>query len=492
MTYQEMVAKRMQAIFEHTDQMVAAWSDFIEAVNEGLKEKENRELNEFEKRNIAICMENALIQGGMRNRARLFEETTEDNISFLGIQLPVIAALLPSLALNDVALIQAIDRRIAAVFYFDVKAGTTKGSVTAGDSLIHSKTGHNTTEGGRRYAMAISAGETIATGDGTVTATLAYAPGIILMDQIVIKDSNGNTIGTSTSSGAVTGTGITGTGTISADGTYTITFTGLGSADALITYYYQYDLPEDTYGNKDGVPEVDFSVSQSTVTAVDFPVRSKYSIGAALDLMKAHGMNLENEVTKYLGNEVKFTIDQVGLDMIDEAAAGTGAATAITNWNAKIQSGQEWVWKKREFLDRMYEGNTNIIKKTLRANATFIIAGLNVARVIQQLEGNFKPTGDMTKKPVSGPVKIGTLDGRDVILNPFKNDDSYTMGYRGDNYLMAGFVACPYIPLFTTPTLVTSDLMAQKGFYSSCGFKVVNAGMFCTGTITNIGTIVGS
>jgi len=46
---------------------------------------------------------------------------------------------------------------------------------------------------------------------------------------------------------------------------------------------------------------------------------------------------------------------------------------------------------------------------------------------------------------------------------------------------------CPYIPLFATPTLITSDLISQKGFLSSAGFKVINAGMFCEGYIS--GTI---
>lgn len=42
------------------------------------------------------------------------------------------------------------------------------------------------------------------------------------------------------------------------------------------------------------------------------------------------------------------------------------------------------------------------------------------------------------------------------------------------------------IPLFATPTLVTADLKAQKGFLSSAGFKVINAGLFTYGDITNL------
>lgn len=91
----------------------------------------------------------------------------------------------------------------------------------------------------------------------------------------------------------------------------------------------------------------------------------------------------------------------------------------------------------------------------------------------------------MTQNP-TGPMVIGDIDGLLVVQNPFKESDYYTMGYRGPSYLYAGFIYCPYIPLFTTPTLITSDLMAQKGFLSSAGFKVINPGLFCEGIIANL------
>jgi len=105
--------------------------------------------------------------------------------------------------------------------------------------------------------------------------------------------------------------------------------------------------------------------------------------------------------------------------------------------------------------------------------------------VIRQLD-SFKPRGAVTIP--TGPMVIGDLDGRLVVQNPFKSTNSYTMGFRGPSYLYAGFIYCPYIPLFTTPTLITADLIAQKGFLSSAGFKVVNAGLFTKGNIVALGT----
>jgi hypothetical protein len=213
--------------------------------------------------------------------------------------------------------------------------------------------------------------------------------------------------------------------------------------------------------------------------------------------LQVTGCNLENEVVKYLGGEARWTVDHYGIDLMDDASYGSGAAATITAWNAVVGSGKEWLWIKHEFLDRIEEGNNNIIEKTLRAMATFIVAGSNVIRVLRQLP-NFKPAS-LGKTPPTGPYKAGTLDGRVVIHDPFLKNitvdgtailgtNRYIMGYKGDNFLMSGFIHAPYIPLFTTPTLVTNDLMAQKGFYSASGFKVVNAGMFTYGKITNLGT----
>lgn len=491
----QLVENRMKQIEAERDALLQdpTIKKYLGAVSHYVQENKNREMSLHEQRVVAQCLRNAIDDATMRaGKGRtLSETTTEDAVSFLGVQLPVISALLPSLVLPEVGIVQAMDRRTAAVFYFDVKYGSTKGAITAGDTMLSSTTGHDATKSGRRYAMARVVDETIGTGNGNKTGTVEYAPGLINLENVKFESISGSTrttLGTSNSSGTVTGTYVS--GTIAPSGAYDVTAAGLGSDTVIyITYDYQYDKPVDAYNDRDGVPEVDFSITQSSLEAIDFPVRSRYSVGAALDMMKAHGVDLEQEVVKYLGHEIKFTIDQTGLDLIDEAAAGANSASAPTTWDATLRSGEPWIWRKRELNDRFEEGNNNIFDKTKRAVANFIICGNNVARVIKQLQPEFVPAPGLNKTPPTGPIKIGELNGRAVIQNPFKSTNYYTMGYKGDNYLMAGFIYAPYIPLFATPTLITSDLISQKGFLSSAGFKVINAGMFCQGQIENVGTI---
>jgi hypothetical protein len=500
MNMAEVIQKEMKAVQERRDSLMnhPKIRPFIRSVDKWVQKTQGRPITVYEKRNVAQCLYNCLMDAGAKQSMRMFEATGQDSISFLGVQLPVIAALLPTLVLNEVANVQAIDRRIAAVFYLNVLHGSAKGQATAGETMISATTGHNTGQSERRYAMARVSRENIGTGNGAISGTCSYAPGLINLENVKVESLSGSTyteIGTCTAAGVITGSGISGSGSINAAGAYSLTTTGLISTDTvLLTYDYQYDLPVDANNERDGVPETNIEVTQSPVEAIDFPLRAIWSLGAQIDLQKAHGMDLESELVTYLGGEIRFTIDQYGLDQIDVAAESAGAATAVTAWDARPSEGEAWFHKKTEFIDRIEQGSNAIFEKTKRGVATFMVCGNNVARVIKQLgKDYFVPVA--TPKVPTGPIKIGTLNGSvTVIQNPFKSTNRYTLGFRGDDYLHAGFIYAPYIPLFSTPTLTTSDLMSQKGFLSSAAFKTINAGLFTYGDISNLqsGYVVGS
>ncbi len=487
MNLQKTIESRMAEITERRKRLVLDWDPYISAVNEWMKGNGAGELTEFDKQNMAQCLENALVETGLRSNNRLLHEaTTGDAIQFMAIQLPVIAALIPSLVLNKVAIVQALDRRQGAVFYLDALYGTTKGSITAGDSMIHAQTGHDRTRAGRRYAVTTVEGETLADDSlvgNTITGSLQYRPqlGTIYIthgDEIIHDYVNPGQLVSQTTNNPC--------GWVKVDGTFSVTLNATPSSggNVSVNYCYYYDTAN---SGSSLVPEVNIQLRSEMLTAQDFPLQAKYAVGASIDLEKAHGLILEDEIIKFLGGEIKFEVDQYGLDQIYSAAIGADAATSTGTWVAAPGSGQEWLWKKYEFLDRIEYGSNNIFSKTLRAFCNFIVASNNVARIIRQLGDHFKPAPGLDKNVPTGPIELGTLDGRLVIQDPFLTANRYILGYRGDNYLFAGAVYAPYIPLFSTPTLVTSDLMAQKGFMSSAGFKVTNPGMFTYGDVNMSG-----
>lgn len=479
-----LIESRMSAMQADRKRLMEGWSPYINSV-ESYMGKQGKSLTEMDKMNIARCLENALLEGGVRSQGKIFETTDSSAISFLGIQLPVIAALLPSLVLNKLAVTQALDRRTGSVFYLDVNYGTAKGSVAANGSMMSPKTGHSRTAGGRQYASQRVKNEVVAALDTTIA--LAYYP-VVTGTLVLVDGTTGETLTVASSTGTVdtlassVSAGLTATVTL-ATGAVVISGSGLANAG---TASYQYNYQTGGLGGDatKNVPEVNIAVTAATITAEDFPLKALFTLGAAIDLEKAHGLNLEDELVKYLGGEVKFTMDHLGIDLMYEAASGADAATTPGTYTAAPSTGEAWVWKKYQFLDFVEKANVNILNKTLRAMCNFLVVGNDASRLIRQLEPHFKPAAGLDSLVPTGPYELGTLDGRLVIHDPLLDANAILFGFKGDNYLFSGFLFAPYIPLFSTPTLVTADLKAQKGFLASAGYKVVNAGMYTAGAIT--------
>ena len=384
-----------------------------------------------------------------------------------------------------------LDRRQGSVFYFDMNYGGSKGSLAAGTNFVSSTLGHGRSQAARLYGSSL----TVENGGSASQSTLSYTVSVLPVkagnvritdgSEIWVDDGNGGLV--SNYSGYAKGSINYTTGVIS------LTWTGHNSAaQPTVTYAYGYDnQTSGTTGSGvtagSSVPSVQFNMTSKGITAIDFPLQATYTMAAALDLKKAHGMDLESEMVKLLGGEIKFELDHYGIDLMNIAATDpkNGAGQA-SNFDGTVQSGQEFVWRKYQFLNNVLQASNLIQSKTLRGIGNFIVCDLNVSRLIQQLKPDFEPISGLNTALMTGPVKIGTLLGRTVIQDPFLPVNQYFMGYKGDSFLMSSFILAPYIPLFSTPTLVTSDLVAQKGFMSSSGYFTVNAGLFSWGTVTNI------
>ena len=178
-----------------------------------------------------------------------------------------------------------------------------------------------------------------------------------------------------------------------------------------------------------------------------------------------------------------FAIDQVVLAYALNAATGTGCATSPGTFDCSVGATQEWVWRIHQFKKYLSKGSANIFAKTLRAQANVIVGGINVCSLIEQLP-EFKPAAGIGTKPPAGPYVFGTLGNRLVICNPFYDADTYVELFRGDNYLFAGMIFAPYVPLYSTDPVTLADLTTQRGFMSQAAVKVVNPGMFTAGYLT--------
>ena len=270
-----LVESRLAAIHSERTRLTKSWSPYISSVK-GYMAKQGKSLTENDERNIARCLENALLESGVRSKSSIFEATDSSAISFLGIQLPVISALLPSLVLNKLAVTQALDRRSGAVFYMNVNYGDNKGSISTGGTMISALNGQNATLGGRRYASVRVQEEVIV---NNTSVALLYTP--VVLGSVVISNVTETLTDLVTPGTLVSSISGGTTGTVTAAGVVTLT---AGMAAAVATYKYDWQTYSGTTTNQGSVPEVNIEVTSSTITAEDFPLRAYFTLGAAIDL----------------------------------------------------------------------------------------------------------------------------------------------------------------------------------------------------------------
>jgi hypothetical protein len=106
--------------------------------------------------------------------------------------------------------------------------------------------------------------------------------------------------------------------------------------------------------------------------------------------------------------------------------------------------------------------------------------GTDVSSVVEALAPLFKREG--TIQP--GPHYLGTLGDFRVYKNPYYNSLKYLLGYKGNMFLEAGYVWAPYLPLYTTRTIVLDDMVGRFGMVQSYGRKFVNSKFFAPVTIS--------
>jgi len=485
------------------------WQPYIAVVEKFLKEQ-GRELQEYQKANIAQCCENLFDffvlnkMGGM-----ISEATTSDAIAFARQMLPTIPALLPSLVADHVSIVQAIDRPQAQVYFMNIKAATTKGAVTAADELIGAKAGHASSADARGYASDEVYAEAKAAGSGAQGLVLAAVKFLPVIDLSVVVNGLTVTKGGSTrivqfrandttptsltlqayySSGATGGaydtlwTGVVGSYVL-ATGVITLDAGGGGTIDVATTSTvdYRYDVEKCVHADRIG--GLNLEVVSENVDARIFPLRIDYNVFAAINLQKIHGMVLADEGMKFATQEIRFAIDQVVLNYVRNASLMTGCATSPGTFSCTVGATQEWIWRVHEFKRYVSKGSANIFAKTLRAIGNVLVGGINVCALMESL-ADYKPAAGIGTKPPAGPYVHGTLGNRMVICNPFYAADEYVQLFRGDNYLFAGLIFAPYVPLYATDPVTLADLTTQRGFLSQAAVKIINPGMFSYGAIS--------
>ena len=211
------------------------------------------------------------------------------------------------------------------------------------------------------------------------------------------------------------------------------------------------------------IPEIELQMRSIPVTAKTRKLKAAWTPEFAQDLNAYHSVDAEAELTAMLSEYVSMEIDLEILDMLISSAATT------EYWSAKV--GQEWnsgagAFTTSQFTGQAYIQGTwfstlgtklqkvsnQIHAKTLRGGANFLVCSPDVSTILESIPG-YAADGDGEKvKYAMGVQKVGALTSRyTVYKNPYMQENTVLMGFRGSQFLETGAVYAPYIPLMLTP-----------------------------------------
>jgi hypothetical protein len=235
------------------------------------------------------------------------------------------------------------------------------------------------------------------------------------------------------------------------------------------------------------IPQVNVQMSSEAIVAKTKKLKAVWTPEFAQDLNAYHSLDAEAELTSIMSEYISLEIDMEILDMlITSANAGTetwsaknndsiaqdanGTITTLGFYNSQGQ----WF----QTLGTKIQKLSNIIhQKTLRGGASFLVCSPTVGTVLESIPG-FASTsdGDAAKGSYAfGVQKVGSLNGRyQVYKNPYMTENQILLGYRGTQFLEAGAVFAPYIPLIMTPMVYDPETFTpRKGLLTRYAKKML-------------------
>jgi hypothetical protein len=278
------------------------------------------------------------------------------------------------------------------------------------------------------------------------------------------------------------------------------TLTG-GTSGTLTLDSYESDMAgTDTAFPK--IPEIDFTIKSTAVTANPRKLKAKWTPELAQDLAAYQNLDAEVELTQVLSEAIALEIDREILGDLLHGATGanfywsrvpgrflnkvTGAIYSAT-FTGTVR---EWY---ETLVETVIDVANNIHRKTLRGAANFLVTSPDVATIFEA-SVLYKPVLSMDPKETMftvGTEKIGALNNRfTVYKDPYFPRNKILVGYKGGAFLETGYVYAPYVPLIITPTIYApEDFTPRKGVMTRYAKKMVRSDFYGSVTVMDLNVI---
>jgi hypothetical protein len=479
-----------------------------------------------------LVVESSNTGGGVTNGATFTPGTGEQ---WAGVALPLVRKIFGQIAAKEFVSVQPMNLPAGLVFYLDFQYGNTKTPFTAGNSLYGTQTanfgnaaagalygsgrfGYSTNQfsaSAAQQAAAVSASSVEIDFNSDYTASLAageikkitFATSslanldidgirafIVSSGSVVTADKTlqqftaiqgGNiaffvTGSTTVISGSAAGN------TWQIDYNKATDFATRGDFEDR-TATQGFSVPNAASATSIVIPEINVQMKSQTISAKTKKLKAQWTPEFAQDLNAYHSLDAEAELTGLLSEYISLEIDLEILDMLIQNAP------TVEYWSAKV--GDQINAAKTAFTSNtsgLYYNQmtwfqtigiklqkvSNIIhQRTLRGGANFMVVSPAVATILESIPGFAADTDGAadTMKYAFGVQKVGALNSRyKVYKNPYMTENVILLGFRGTQFLEAGAVYSPYVPLIMTPLVYDPNTFTpRKGIMTRYAMTMV-------------------
>lgn len=369
----------------------------------------------------------------------------DGNLNQLG-QIPkiaydVITATYGLSVLPIIASVQPIDEERGNVYFKNVRSVNTKGSQTAGDTVVNPRSTIKTPSG---YSNDYISGEVLVNTGGAPTTAAAGTLNAIPVRSETIKvtiQDDAATYAVDDGKGTLLGVGLSGTINY-ITGAVVLTFAVAPAAtkDIFVEYQQNYELSTD-------IPQIDTFFDSKGIMAKIYALKGTIGMLQAYGMKKRFGLVAEDELAKDLVQEINR---EIGGDLIRAMRAQALGSTVFSKTppSATIS----YFEHKQTYKDQMAQAESTLVGNAGRGTISLLVVDKSHAAVIQTLPGWKK----MYDGQGLGAHLYGELDGIPVVrvneLNVLGDGHGLAI-WKGSSPFEAAAVYSPFMPLAVTSTL---------------------------------------
>ncbi len=252
------------------------------------------------------------------------------------------------------------------------------------------------------------------------------------------------------------------------------------------------------------MPELRIFVNSMMISTEARKLRASWTPELSQDLNAYHNIDAEVELTNLLSEQISQEIDQMLLnDLVKGATAGTyywsrrpgkfvnRATGSDIGYNLPGASGNDGYAAPPDFtgnvsmwyetlIETINDVSAQIMRKTLRGGATFLVTSPEVANILEFTAGFRASATHSEEKGSVGVVNVGSISKKfDVMVSTYFPRNVILVGRKGSGFLESGYVYSPYVPLQMTPTVFDPDnFTPRKAVMTRFGRKMVRPDMY--------------